>query len=313
MTRWIAAALLALAPGLAHATTYTYTVIDLPGAFQTRINGVNNLGQIVGTADNIKPFSTLSGSLAVFTPPFTPRFGSSASLLGVNNSGSVLGAYLNGPTSQTQFYVGATPATTEYIDTSLRRGFSFGGINDAGSYVTNSSDFAGKAHSYLRIGNQEFEITFPGALSIYAYDINTQGQILGSTFNGVTNTPFVLTGSTFTNPTLGLFPVAFNNSSTFVGNVNGSGNFGIQGGVQSGATLSTLDAPGSGGFQGTQHATYVTDINDAGTVVGYFYDSTNLYHGFIANPVSQTTPVPAPGGEMLLLAALAALAVRRRA
>ncbi len=310
--RFAAAALLAFLPTAASATTYGYTIVDLPGAFQTKVTGINNAGQIVGTADGITGFSNLTGTLAAYPPPFTTRFGSSSSLLGVNNSGTVLGAYRAGATSQTQFYVGATPATTEYIDTSVRRGFTFGGINDSGSYVTNSFDLQNNAHSYLRIGTRQFEITYPGAQSINAADINTKGEILGSIFNGVQNIPFVLTGATFTTPTLGLFPVAFNASDTFVGNIGGSGNFGIEGGVQSGTTLLTLDAPGSGGYLGTQHATYVTDINDGGTVVGYFFDNTNLYHGFIATPVTENAAVPAPGSGALVLAVLALIGVGRR-
>ncbi len=297
-------------PGIAHATAYSYTVIDFPGAFQTRVTGINNLGQIVGTYTGGKVFTTLTGSIATFTPPFTVRFGSSSDIYGLNSSGTVIGGYLNGPTSQPQYYVGGVPATTEYLNTLLRNGFTFGGINDAGQYVTNSSDFSGKAHSYLRTGIFETEITVVGAKSIYAYDINTSGQILGSTFNGVANTPFILTGATFTFPKLSINPVAFNAAGVVAGEVSNGGY--IQGAVQSGTTVSLLDAPGSGGYLGTLHATHITDINDAGTVVGYFFDSQNLAHGFIATPLDSATAVPAPGAGALVLAAFGMLAYRRR-
>jgi predicted membrane protein len=58
----------------------------------------------------------------------------------------------------------------------------------------------------------------------------------------------------------------------------------------SGGTFTQLDAPGGA------NGTYPTSINDAGEVVGYYYDANYLGHGFLRTARGTFTSFNAPGG-----------------
>lgn len=71
-------------------------------------------------------------------------------------------------------------------------------------------------------------------------------------------------------------------------------------------SLVSFDAPGAGtktikpfvdtpiGILGGQ-GTYVTAINDSGTVVGLYVDNNNVFHGFLRNPRGKFTTFDVPG------------------
>jgi hypothetical protein len=62
-------------------------------------------------------------------------------------------------------------------------------------------------------------------------------------------------------------------------------------------TFISIDAPnvGTSGFQGT----YPTEITNAGDIVGYFYDSNNVAHGFLRTSGGVLTVIDAPGAGTL--------------
>ena len=91
--------------GSSAAAIYTFTTIDVPGAFSTYANGINDAGQIVGVffncasscAANPRMFPTEHTFLkdsAVFTTIDVPgaRF---TDAFGINDAGQIVGRFLN--------------------------------------------------------------------------------------------------------------------------------------------------------------------------------------------------------------------------
>src|SRR5216684_1008458 len=87
-------AILATAPlaasSPANASPYTFTQLDVPGAFDTQANGINDAAQIVGTFGN-GSFLDTGGSFSQLHVPGPP--------LGINDAGQIVGTFVisNGP------------------------------------------------------------------------------------------------------------------------------------------------------------------------------------------------------------------------
>jgi hypothetical protein len=58
----------------------------------------------------------------------------------------------------------------------------------------------------------------------------------------------------------------------------------LHGFLYSGGTYTTLNDPLA------TNGTDVTGINDAGEIVGYYFDISGAYHGFLADPIDTTGP-----------------------
>jgi probable HAF family extracellular repeat protein len=82
----------------AHAIVYSFTRIDVPGAYNTEAFGINNLGQIVGSyadSNSTGPhgFLARAGKFSVIDVPGAVDTVAS----GINNLGQIVGSYfLNG-------------------------------------------------------------------------------------------------------------------------------------------------------------------------------------------------------------------------
>ena len=104
----LAAAILAFTPATAASASPlggyasgTYTTIDYPGAVQTDISGINNLGTMVGyyidTAGVNHGFIYQHGSFTAFNDPYAgtgANQGTQGS--GINDFGTIVGAYIDG-------------------------------------------------------------------------------------------------------------------------------------------------------------------------------------------------------------------------
>jgi hypothetical protein len=96
---------------------------------------------------------------------------------GVNNSGSVVGMYVDGAAlrhgyfaTDTSFQVLDYPGASETIPSQL---------NDGGTIVGQYFDAAGFLHGFVFQSGQFTSIDFPGALDTAALDINLNGDIVG--------------------------------------------------------------------------------------------------------------------------------------
>jgi len=262
----------------------TYSNENFPGSAQTQVTGINSLatpttvGFWVDGAGNNFGFFSQFGSFTTVVDPNTPTTGTMTNqLLGVNNSNVAVGFYVN----------------------------SAG--NDQG-------------YTYNIGSNTYTPVTLPSsfnAVNVTATGINNLGDISGFYTNSVnTNTlGFLDIGGTFTS-----LPDPLAGTSTMILGLNDNGeavgNYTDAAGNTHGFvydwltnTWQTVDDPSASQTAAFNVAgTTVNGINDAGTLVGFYSDGTNV-NGFVASPV----PEPSTWAMMLVgFAGLGALSLRAR-
>lgn len=85
--RILLTAALSLFASMANAASFTFSVIDVPGASDTVAYGINDLGDIVGT---VGQYPSTSGF--VFSGGHYSTFGTSITATGMNDSGQISGS-----------------------------------------------------------------------------------------------------------------------------------------------------------------------------------------------------------------------------
>jgi len=151
------------------------------------------------------------------------------------------------------------------------------------------------AHGFVRMANGQItEFDAPGATYTYSNDINSLGQIVGTTsthaFLRRANGVFIkiaVPGAVNTNAQ------GINDSGAITGAYSDSAGL-WHGFLRDGSGAYTFfDAPDAG----TQSAAGTTPIaiNASGEIVGYYRDSTSIYHGFVRDPSGALTEFDAPG------------------
>lgn len=207
--------------GRVHSTLLVNGVhqsIDVPGAWGTQAQGINNLGQVVGTfvldpAENATPFIYANGTHVPLALP-----GALALPLDINDHGVMVGttwdasflftsAFVVGPNgSQLLRYPGASFTSLE-------------GINNAGNAVGGAWDsFSGTP---LRYANGALSVPdpLPGSAGCSVNGISDSGDLVGgcSDSSGQGTSGFLFTGGESLRLTYGGDP------STFFRNVSASG------------------------------------------------------------------------------------------
>jgi probable HAF family extracellular repeat protein len=181
----------------------TGQLFDFPGASQTTLGAINNLGTAVGTLINSDGSSlgfTLdaNGQTAQFA---VPGF-FSTSALGINNRGDIVGVAdgVGFEKTGSTFKLIQFPGSVSTIPTS---------INDAGVIVGTYFD-GDTTHSFVSANGKFVNFDVPGADSTDARGINDRGEIVGEfrqtaegqgqgfTFINGNVTTFQFPGATFT-------------------------------------------------------------------------------------------------------------------
>jgi probable HAF family extracellular repeat protein len=152
-------------PTLSRAASDSFTTIDQPGASDTYLYGINDIGGIVGA------FPGFQYENGVFTDIPAPRPSD------INNAGQIVGSY-TGTNGNAAFLY------SEGVFTSLP-GSVASGINDAGQIVgftqtIGNSETPGETHGYLYSNGALTTIDFPGAGVTTPSSINNVGQIAGT-------------------------------------------------------------------------------------------------------------------------------------
>jgi probable HAF family extracellular repeat protein len=261
---------------------YTYTTLDA-GSNSTLANGVNDLGQIVGSSGS----SGFLYSGGVYTSlNVTGATGTQA--YGINNSGNIVGSYSDGNGTHGFLYSGGTYLTLN--DPLAPNATAAYGINASGQIVGAYSDANG-VHGFLDSGGIFTTLNDPLATSgTQANGINDLGQIVGTYSNSTGYHGFLYKISTNTYVTVddpagtdGNLIQGINDNGQIVGYYSdSSGNHGF---VESGSTFSSLDNP-------LAISTMASGIAMNGEIVGSYRDSSNSFHGWLTNPASGATASP---------------------
>ncbi|WP_077034556.1 PEPxxWA-CTERM sorting domain-containing protein [Pelomonas sp. KK5] len=311
-------------PLQAEATDYAVTTLDVPGSSYTQSNGINNTGQVVGwfgTGDGSTSLGFLlqNGNYTTLAGPASTGYSVAS---GISDAGVVVGSFAPttgvdadgymqyGPESG---YVYANGAYTVfqipgYSSTELR------GISPNGRYLSGfaSSDVNYQGFVYDLV-TKSFTMIGPVDENtlVFAQGVNDKGIAVGDKkVYDPSGYPWTRTGFTYdvasgqqTDYAFGVLETALrgiNNAGAVVGFQSDMGQDRVAFVIsESGHELITIDGAAS---------SYGEGINDAGLIVGDYYDAQGIEHGFLAAAV----PEPASWALMVLGAGFVGGVARRR-
>jgi probable HAF family extracellular repeat protein len=259
----------------------TYTQIDYPGSILTVASGIDTAGDIVGSYAD--PTSRRHGFLlsgGVYTTIDYPG-AQDTYTFGLNDLGQIVGG---------DNYVGfiydiGTRAFTT-LSFPVQKDFTTAAaINNAGTvvgYVQVNQGSGAFLIGFELVGASYLKVLPRGYLYSTMSSINNSGKAVGiaSTSSAYISFLFDETGSSKFQP-LGIapsaFPVAINDTNGIVGSYSPSTGI-TKGFVYQNSTFQPLVFPAPNSF------TTATGINNSGEVVGYFFDASNIQHGFTWTP-----------------------------
>jgi probable HAF family extracellular repeat protein len=257
----------------------TFTTIDVPGAKETDLYSINNLGDMTGSykgKDDLygKGFAVINGNFKLFVYPD----GEDTITADINDSRVIAGS------SFTKGF--------GLIVSWLYNGRSFRTIQAPGKGITwahglnNDNVMVGGygdvyTTGFVRVGHGFKTIAPPGNYSsVGAFGINNRGEIVGSAddtgfyYRGGQYKLFVLPGATAT------APWGINDNGMISGFYwSCTPTCKDRGFVRLNDRYLSLDYPGS-------KATFAGGINNAGQVVGTYELDDFTYHGFVTSPIT---------------------------
>ncbi len=278
----------------AGAVRFNFETIIPPGASSSTAFAINNLGQIVGTADGTA-FLDTKGVFTSFNAPATPL-----DPVAINDAGQIL---FNGDPNVNYLF-------NQGMFTPLKFAELFPGIlyiarsmNDAtqivGYYTGNNTDTG-----FLYQDGITTTLSVPGAFSTVAQDVSNTGAVVGfyaATQQAAGSQGFLYRNGTYTTVD---FPGAIsttllgiNSSGEIIGDyvdATGSHNF-----IEVNGVFTSFNVPAS-------RFTALFDVNDSGQIVGTYGKNTQQL-GFLATPTEPDTL-----GVMLFGLAAVGFAVRTR-
>ena len=308
-TGLIALAMAMVAPA-ARAGSYVFTNFDGPGDITegTTVNGINNLGQVVGFSSGASGGSTnfIRNTDGSFTT-LTFNGSGSAFASGINNSDQVVGFAMNTQLSAFLLSNGGNTLTLLPPVTSNTAGESAFGINDKGTIVGTYTDSVTNNLPGFVYAKGSFTVLNPvaNAEQVFAQGINNNGLVVGFydtdgvhdhgfLYNTVNSTFTLLSDPNVANLEFTQF-LGINDHGEAVGyyQTNDGSQHGFLYNIAT-QTYSFLDDPhaATSGISITQ----ITGINDSGEITGFYADAgSGLNRGFVA-----TASVPEPGSMVLL-------------
>lgn len=158
----------------------TYTWVEYPGADQTVIRGINDLGDVVGEYENLDgvrhAFVRTGGSFTTIDVPLARA----SRARGINNHGEIVGFWEDNSGLRHAFTRDPDGIFTTFdypgaVETLL------GDINDAGEIVGTYFDSSGVPHGFLITAPlvQFLPFDVPGSTGTVATGINGEGEMTG--------------------------------------------------------------------------------------------------------------------------------------
>lgn len=152
-----------------------YRVVNVPGAVETYVAGINDRRAIAGfysnSAGDTAGFIMSNGIWTIFRRHLRP-----VELLGINNSASIVGFYGDRLGNDRAFE--ADPSRR--IEPPGGVSDVAAGINDRGHIVGYMTTARGAVESFLFGGRAYTEFFYPGSMDTTALGINGGGEIVGS-------------------------------------------------------------------------------------------------------------------------------------
>jgi|ERR1700677_1285616 probable HAF family extracellular repeat protein len=157
--------------------TFKFKPVEIPGAPDTVVNGVNNEGALVGQ------YKDSSGGLHGYILngkkliPLDDPKGSDTECLAINSLNVIVGYYLNSSKHPQGFIY--YPKTEMFSDIGPSGSlYSYAsGINDNGVVTGTYQDSTGPEHGFLWNGTTYQQLDYPGASWTWAFGINNKGLI----------------------------------------------------------------------------------------------------------------------------------------
>jgi uncharacterized membrane protein len=271
---------------------YKFNSIDVPGAKITVVEGINDLGHVVGSSmvDVFDPRSTgfvfADGQFRTINVPgatsLTPQ--------SINKHGSIVGSLIEDGIQKAfllendQLTIFDVPASEVCLSSAFT-------INNRGQIVgeyLDQCDVGNRQHGFLYDDGKFSSIDFPGADGTVVNGINNEGDIVGFFYGApaegmttsgfvkknervfrVVDVPFPGTTSTSVN--------GINNDGDMVGTFSSS-SLGVGSFVFVNRKFVELEFPSA-------FMTIALAINKRGQIAGFYIDGQGGTHGFIATPV----------------------------
>jgi hypothetical protein len=282
---------------LSIASAQEYTTIDYPGAIATSLNGGpnpegTNIGSYTDTSRVTHGFTLKKGVFTSFDPPgstfTTPNW--------ISPQGEIVGEYIDSGGVSHGFILDGGNYTT--VDFPGAAGSALTGLNPSGEmsgfYCSDPAcgTFGATTtnHSFT-VSKKGAFISFdpPGAISSQASTVNPSGTVVGFYVDGSgvghgyqlyhgTFTTIDYPGAVFT------FAGANNPSGAIVGLYFDTAGFGHSF-LLSNGVFTSFDPPGAvplpppSGFLSD-----AAGINPSGVIVGIYFDSAGVQHGYIRTP-----------------------------
>jgi hypothetical protein len=272
---------LALTAPKVHAQTFT--TIDVPGAIETDANDINTKGTIVGfyvdSAGLDHGWAQVNGSIKKLNYPKA----TSTLAYGINDTNEIVGWYVDTAGVDHGFSFSKGKYTT--IDPPGTTFTNAWGVNSAGEIVGTYIGTDGVYHGFTLSGTTYTTFNAPkGAILTEFTGINNLGQMVGiyDDSAGVEH-GFTLNSGKFasvTYPGTGVAVTAtdrINDSGEIVGLYGFSTSGPFSGYSRTGTTYTTITYPGS-------TETRCRGLNNAGTIVGRYTDTTGVIHGMMFVP-----------------------------
>ncbi|MGA7077321.1 MAG: hypothetical protein WBQ43_01990 [Terriglobales bacterium] len=281
--------------------SYTYTLFDFPATFYTFGIGMN-VGattpkiEIVGGYgdapllgyDSFLMYASQGKKVATesYKSVAFPKV-HEQSAFGVNDSGQMVGEYLDASGVYHGWELSAGKFTTIDVPFAGATGTGTNGINDSGEIAGGWNGSGISQHGFTLIGGTYTSFDYPGAIETYAWSLNNNGDIVGywvdtsGELHG-----FVLSGGTYTSldppGSVWTVPTGIDDAGDVVGGYCTTSEClenldGVQGFLWSGGVFTTFTIPGATG-------TALAAINDKGVILGGYYDVAGFEHGFLAVP-----------------------------
>jgi uncharacterized membrane protein len=283
--RWLVwfgfSAVLGWAAPLAHAQGFAFQTFIIsgiaPGPSSIGVQGLNDFGATSGsltdTSNNGKAWvRDARGSLTVFVDPLNTSVPTFTVADHNNDLGAVVGEYYNTGQEEYLGFFYFRGNFSSYIAPGMEKGgtTSVDGINNFGSFCgyTANPPFT-QWNAFVVIGGNTKIFTVNGSTDAFCQGINDEGFAVGAYYDsagvlhGWVRNPWTGEVKTIDAPW----------ASTVVGLVPCTGNIYAAG-------------------------TAVYGINDAGEMVGHYWDTANFEHGFVLLPNGKFKKIDVPGATL---------------